>query len=259
MFSFHRIPDEFEKISLGSFQNFLSHVAQRFDMAIDPADVVGHTSIDARETRASAANTETDNALKNVSVVALDDERAARVTLARVLATLLVSGAQHLGLVDLDTLAPVLAIAITIADRGNADLHQDAGSIGSTLAGQSPTSNSGLDVVWDYFSGSRQARGLNGRGKFDGFFQFDDSDIVGGGVWIVLWMVDGTDSAHGLLAAGWSVQVVSSSADCQSRGSVIHAMGSRDDEIGFILGRMNANQGATAKVAALLQTDDPGM
>lgn len=72
-------------------------------------------------------------------------------------------------------------------------------------------------------------------------------------------MEDGLEALDLLLAARWTIQIVSASSDVQVVCSIINAMGGRDNDVGRFLVR-NADQGATTEVAAaLLQADDPWM
>jgi len=247
----------FKRYPLVSFDFLSGDSAQRFDILVDPTDVVGHAGIHARQTGTSATNAEADDTLEDVSRAALHDEWAARVTLAGILSSLAVSSAQHLSRVDFDALAAVAAGALSAADGGHADLHQDLGSVVSTLSGQAPTSDCGFRGIRGILSSSGQASWLNARGELDWFVQLDDSDVIGGGVGVVLWVVHDLGSANRLLAAGWAAQIVSAGTDGQVRSTIVYAMGGSHDDIGLFLGA-HTDQGTAAEVATtLLHADDP--
>jgi len=232
------------------FSSTLHLTRQRFDGRVDPRDVVGNASINAWRASASTTNTEADHTLESVSICTFEDEWSAGISLASVFASLTVTGAQHGGGIDANTLAAVLSGAAALTDDWHADLHQDARYVISSLSGQSPTSNYALDVIGDGFSFGGQASRLNGGVQFERSGQFDDGDIIQGGVRIVTLMSLDSRWTRSLHVGVRAVMIVGAGYDA-IRGSVSDAMGGRDDDIG-------GDQSTTAKVALThLQTDDP--
>jgi len=222
------------------FAHRLRLTSHSFDGRIDPRDIIGYASIDARRTGTSATDTEANHTLESVSFGTFEDEWSAGISLASVLATLTITGAQHSALIDTDTLASVLSSARSVGEGWHTDLHQNAGCIVSTLSGQAPSGNDSLEVLSDRFSLFGQTSRLNVSVQGEWFGQSDDSDIMHGRVGIVTLMSYDAGRTRNL-DVGWTVMIVGTGNDTVWV-SVSDAMGGRDDDVG-------GDQGTTAKMA----------
>lgn len=103
-------------------------------VAVDPADVVANTGVNTGVSGLGTANTPGDETLEDSSRV---DNGATAVTLARVLATSILSSAEH---VASDIVAEARVVRGTLAslDDGDGNLSQVGGQAGAAGAGSSP-------------------------------------------------------------------------------------------------------------------------
>jgi len=252
------------RLSNSSFVHFLNNLAgdraQAANLAVDPADVIGNASINAWLASTSATFAEADNTLQNVSLTTWEDQWSARVTLARVLGTIRITSAQHFSWRNQHAAATVVRNASVAVHNWDADLHQNPRRVVRALASVSPSSNSSLSIIRNRFARLRQASWLNSLRELDWFFQFDDGNVVEGCSWIISFVKVFGDATDYLLTVWWRVEVVGASQDSQAADSVVYAVSSSDNDIGFFPAWAHADQSGAAEVSTvLLQADDPWM
>jgi len=253
-FPYHQIQQNYHFV-LDKLACDRAHAA---DLVVDPADVIGNASINAWFASASASLAEADDTLQNVSLTAWEDQWAARVSLARIFGTIGIASAQHFTWRNQHATGTVVGDASIAVHDWYANLHENAGSVVRAFSGVSPSSDSSLSVVRNGFASLRQASWLNSLRKLDWLLQLDDGNVVEGRSWVISFMIGRVRATNTLLTIFWAVEVVSASTDCQTAGSIINAMGSSDDNVGFFPVGTHTDQSATAEVSTvLLHADDP--
>jgi len=109
---------------------------QRSDVLIDPIQVTGHSSVDARSPGTGASGAPRDHTVQRESVLAFQHVRTARISLAGVFFALIVSGAQF----GIRIGVRVHGLALLRADRGDHDLVQGCGT-GAAFLQTAPSSH----------------------------------------------------------------------------------------------------------------------
>ena len=182
-------------------------------VGVDPVHKVAGLGVDTGVSGLGTAVAPADHSGQLVAA----HEGTARVSLARVLASLVQASADHgVG----DVALSVGATAVVIADHGDIDLHEDAGET-ATAAGGSPARDCAHGAGAVLLSVIGQADGVNdAAAEIGGLLQVEDADVVGDCPAVVVGVE--VDLGHGnvLLVGVVRVEVVVANSDSQSAGGL---------------------------------------
>merc|ERR1711874_516518 len=172
-------------------------------VGIDPVNKVAGLGVDTGVAGLGTAVTPADDSGQLVAA----HEGTARVSLARVLAALLQSGADH-GVSDVALAVGVAAVVV--AHHGNINLHQDAGEA-AAAAGGSPAGDGAHGAGGVLLSVVGNADGSNhAAAEVSGLLQVEDADVVGDGPAVVVLVEVVVAHSDSESAGGLSVTAVAS-------------------------------------------------
>lgn len=169
----------------------------RLSVLVDEAAEGADAGVDTGKVRASTARTPGDNTDEGLAGI---DERAARVTLARVAATSSDTGANHVG-GDGEANSVVVGHASAAGNNGDADL-KEGGRGAATLTGSSPSSNGDGGSAGGVRARSGEGSKANVATGGDSAGELPDGNVVVGGACLVAGVDDDAGDADDSATGG---------------------------------------------------------